>query len=140
MQEPDPNELAKLHAEAFKKHGRAWSASEFGRLLAQKQVFCCADAVSFAIGRVIADEAELLTLATEPLQQRKGLGLKRLAEFENEAKARGARSAFLEVAENNRSAISLYERCVYIVKGRRNGYYLTPVGQRINALVMEKQL
>ena len=108
--------------------------------MGQRQVFCCADDASYAIGRVMAGLAELLTLATGPSQQRRGLGLRRRAEFENEAKARGARSAFLEVAENNRSAISLYERCVYIIKGRRNGYYLTPVGQRINALVMEKQL
>ena len=51
--------MAALHARAFAGQGRAWSAAEFADLLASSLVFAVGDTRGFALGRVIADEAEV---------------------------------------------------------------------------------
>ena len=93
----------------------------------------------FALGRIILDEAELLTLAVDPSHQRQGLGQALLAGFEAEANARGARTAFLEVAATNTAARALYERAGWVETGRRTAYYAaTPA--RIDAILMTRAL
>lgn len=132
-----PDMLATLHAAAFTQ-SRPWSASEFADLLASRFSFVTSDDQSFALGRVIADEAELLTIATHPSAQRKGLGRARLAAFEDMARARNATTAFLEVAIDNPAAIALYTAQGYIQTARRKGYYARPDGQTVDALIMSK--
>src|SRR6056297_3984887 len=114
-----PDEMAACHARAFAGQGRAWSVAEFTELLESPLVFAVGDARAFALGRVIADEAELLTLACDPAQRRKGLGRACLAGFEAEARARGAATAFLEVAADNLPAHALYEAADYAEVARR---------------------
>jgi len=65
-------DLARTHAAAFTQT-RPWSAKEFSTLLNSHGVILCGDARSFVLGRVIADEAEVLTIATELQFQRQGL-------------------------------------------------------------------
>ena len=134
-----PKTLAALHAQAFTQ-SRAWSASEFHDLLASPLCFITGDDRSFALGRVIADEAELLTIATHPDERRKGLGRERLAEFEAMARNRGATTAFLEVAEDNTAAKALYLTQGYEMVASRKGYYPRPKGSPVNALILRKTL
>ena len=89
---------------------------------------------------VIADEAELLTLAVDPDRRRQGLGAQLLTEYERQAQSRGAASSFLEVAADNIAANSLYIQHGYVQAGRRIGYYKTPDQHRIDALVLSKSL
>lgn len=77
----------------------------------------------FLLGRVIADEAELLTLAVDPDARRQGIGRALTSEFAAEAARHGARLAFLEVAADNRAAIALYQAQGWQEAGRRPGYY-----------------
>lgn len=134
-----PDALAALHARAFDRQ-RSWSASEFVRLLDSPHVFLCPGPRGFALGRAIADEAELLTLATDPDHRRHGHARACLAAFEREAQSRGARRAFLEVDAMNLAAIALYESAGYATEARRPGYYGLRDGNRSDALIMARSL
>ena len=131
--------MAALRARAFAGQGRAWVAREFATLLESPHVFAEGHARAFAVGRVVADEAELLTLATDPVHRRTGLGRAVLAAFERSAHQRGATLAFLEVAEDNRAALALYTAAGFAETGRRPGYYDTGTG-RTDAVMMQKPL
>lgn len=135
-----PDSCARIHAAAFAGQGRGWSAAEFRDLVASPAVFLAAPGPHcFALGRVVADEAELITLAVAPPYQGTGLGHRGLAAFEAEARIRGATEAFLEVAADNPVAIRLYRSAGYAVTGRRPAYY-TRAGTPADALTMRKPL
>ena len=132
-------EMAALHARVMTTP-RPWTAEEFQGLLVSANVFAVGDRDGLAIGRAVFDEAELLTLAVDPGQRRKGIGRACLAAFEEVSRARGAGTAHLEVAADNAPAIALYEGSGYVRSGVRAGYYRTPDGRRIDALVYRKSL
>lgn len=135
-----PQDMARLHHACFTAP-RPWHAEEFADLLRQKTVFHEAmDQAGFLLGRVVADEAELLTLAVDPAARRRGYGRALTRAFETAAKRRGAARAFLDVACTNRAAIALYESQGYAPCAERPAYYQTPGGDPITALVMEKAL
>lgn len=132
-------ELAQLHAAAFSAT-RAWSAAEFTDLLSHPQTFAIGGKDCAALVRTVLDEAEVLTVATHPAKRRLGLARKTLDEAERQAKAQGAATIFLEVAEDNVAAIGLYMSSGYTQVGRRPGYYMPKDGAAIAALVMRKSL
>ncbi|WBU56022.1 GNAT family N-acetyltransferase [Paracoccus sediminicola] len=127
--------MTRLHAACF-HIPRPWREAEFASLLAERGVFLCAEADGFAMGRVVLDEAELLTLAVAPESRRAGLGGSLLAEFEDQACQRGAVTGFLEVASDNRPALALYLRADWVQVGRRPRYY----APGIDAILMRKAL
>lgn len=134
-----PQDFATLHAHAFSAT-RAWSAQEFADLLAHPGTFAVGDAASFCLVRTVLDEAEVLTIATDPSQRRKGLARRILQEAEEQARARKAATIFLEVAEDNAAALSLYASSGYSQIGRRSGYYLPKDAAPVAALVLRKSL
>lgn len=134
-----PAELAALHAASFETP-RPWSEAEFGELLDTPGCFLVTAPGGFALGRVVEDEAELLTLAVAPETRRLGIGRRLLSAFEDTARARGAASAFLEVSASNDPAIALYLSQGYSGTGRRRSYYRAPDGTRIDALVFTRPL
>ncbi|MDQ2094675.1 ribosomal protein S18-alanine N-acetyltransferase [Rhodalgimonas zhirmunskyi] len=131
--------LASLHARAFTDE-RPWTAQEFDALLQNPHSFVCATQHAFALGRAIAGEAELLTIATDPDYIRQGLGRAMLAAFETEARKRAAVTAFLEVSSENDAAIGLYTGTGYRVTATRHAYYSLRNGTRADALIMAKPL
>ena len=133
------DDLAALHGRVFTVP-RSWSAGEFAALLAGDGVFLLTEPEGFLLGRAIAGEAEVLTLAVAPEARRQGIGARLVAEFLTQAVARRAESAFLEVAADNAAAIALYDRAGFRQAGRRRGYYTTEDGQRIDALVLSRPL
>lgn len=135
-----PETFATCHARAFADTCRAWSADEFAALLESAFVFASGDARAFVLGRVIADEAEVLTLATDPDHRRKGLARACLTAFDASARARGATTAFLEVAEDNAPALALYRAAGYRETARRAGYYARSQGPKVDALILSKTL
>ncbi|WP_172299031.1 GNAT family N-acetyltransferase [Pseudoruegeria sp. HB172150] len=134
-----PAELADLHARSFTMP-RPFTAEEFGELLAAPSCFLCTVPGGFALGRAIAGEAELLTLAVDPDCRRQGLGRNLVQLFEAEAVRRAADIAFLEVADTNAAAHALYLAAGYLETGRRPGYYRAPDGTLVDALIMQKAL
>lgn len=133
-----PAALASIHAASFITP-RPWSAAEFAGFLADPLCFLIPDPGGFALGRAVAGEAELLTIAVTPRKRRRGLGQRLLKAFLQDARARGADAAFLEVAANNPAAIGLYLAAGFARVGRRPGYYPTPDGA-IDALCFRRDL
>jgi len=158
-----PEALADLHRRAM-AHARPWPPAAFSDLLAQPAVFlvtapgssafkypgererqglshrAAPDPAGFALGRAVAGEAELLTLAVGPEARWQGLGRALLGEFEAEARSRGAGAAFLEVAEDNAPALALYLVAGWSEAGRRPAYYARDHGEPANALILRKSL
>jgi len=134
-----PEALAALHARCFTVP-KPFSAAAFESLLAPEYSYVCTLPHGFALGRTIAGEAELLTLAVDPDRRRHGTGRALLIGFEAEAMARGADRAFLEVAANNAPAIGLYRASGYTESGRRHAYYREPDSTGVAAILMTKPL
>lgn len=134
-----PDNLARTHARAFSTT-RAWSAHEFADLLKHPSTFATGDSDCFVLIRTVANDAEVLTLATVPQKRRQGLARQVLNDGETQAIARGASAIFLEVAEDNIAAKTLYKTSGYTQIGRRPGYYLPKDGAPVAALVLRKAL
>jgi ribosomal-protein-alanine N-acetyltransferase len=115
-----PSDMARAHAAGFGP-GRPWTEREFRDLLDSPGTLALGDARCFALGRVIADEAELLTIATDPAHRRQGLARQVMADWHAAAAARGAVRGLLEVAADNGSARALYTACGYTPCGQRPG-------------------
>ncbi len=136
---PDPGDLAGLHAACFSTP-RPWSAPEIATLLASPHVFLIRESAGFLIGRALAGEAELLTLAVDPAQRRQGIAARLVDAFLAQSRARGAKIAFLEVAASNAAALALYHQAGFLMAGRRKRYYAAPNGTYDDALVLNRAL
>ncbi|MFT4151581.1 MAG: ribosomal protein S18-alanine N-acetyltransferase [Paracoccaceae bacterium] len=134
-----PEEMAAIHAESF-TYPRPWTAAELAGLLASPLCFLLTESRGFLIGRAVAGEAELLTLAVAPEARRGGRGARLVARFLDAAAARGAETAFLEVAADNTAAQQLYARAGFAESGRRRGYYATGAGVPVDAVLMARVL
>ena len=133
----DPTELARLHAAAFTRPP-PWSATAFASLLAEPTVslLTAPDGRAFLLGRVVADEAEILTLATHPAARRRGHARALVARFLDAARKSGAECVHLEVAEDNAPARALYAACGFCPTGRRPGYYPRADATPVAALIL----
>lgn len=137
------HELARLHGQAFTP---GWSAQEFASLLQTPGAFAllgftpsASEARAMALAWVVGDEAEILTLCSDPAHRRTGAALALVQHILVTAAAMGARAVFLEVAQTNVAARALYAGLGFIEAGRRENYYRTPDG-RVDALVLRREL
>ncbi len=136
--------LSRLHGRAFAGRERRWSADEMQALAAAPGVRVwsarrgAAPPVGFVAVRVVADEAEILTLAVARGARRRGFGLRLLCQAEYSACRAGASKIILEVAESAAPAMALYARRGYVEIGRRRGYYAGPPVE--DALVLAQPL
>ncbi len=148
--------MAEVHSAAFVRL-RPWTAEEFAGLLTGAGVFVVTDGragafplhegggrhsapLGFLLGRALAGEAEVLTLAVCPEAQGQGLGSALMARFLAEAAARGAARAFLEVAADNDVARRLYARHGFVEAGLRRGYFALMGGGAVDGIVMARDL
>jgi ribosomal-protein-alanine N-acetyltransferase len=134
-----PEALARLHAAAFAEE-RPWTAAAIASLLSLPGELLLGDGRAALLARLAADEAEVLTLATDPAHRRQGLAAALLLGFHAEAAARGATRAFLEVASDNAPARSLYAMAGYREDGRRARYYRRASGPPADALLLSRAL
>lgn len=116
--------LAALHAAAF---DAPWSADDILRFAEDRGGFAIiaedgAAPAGFILCRMMAGEAEVLTLAVRPDARRRGIG-RALLEGALALCRPAAAAMFLEVAADNPGAISLYAGAAFDVVGRRAGYY-----------------
>ncbi len=119
--------LAAMHHEAFAP-GDRWSGDAIALLLGLPGHFALlaehgGQPRGFAMGRVAAGEAEVLTLAVRPSLRRMGTGRALMQGLMREAARRGAGVLFLEVAEGNLAAQALYLALGGQQAGRRRRYY-----------------
>ena len=83
----------------------------------------------------IAGEGQIMNLAVRDSYRRRGIANGLMNELILYALDKNCDIITLEVAEDNLSAISLYEKCGFVSVGKRNGFY-----NGKNALIMEKKL
>lgn len=139
----DADDLARLHRQGFY---RGWPREEFTAFLteAATPTYIACDAkrriAGFALLRLAADEAELLTIAVDPKWRGKRIGNALLNAAFEDLRMTPARRVFLEVDEQNAPAIKLYERQGFARIGSRRGYYPRPDGSAATALVMARDL
>ncbi|HEY6724797.1 MAG TPA: ribosomal protein S18-alanine N-acetyltransferase [Polyangiaceae bacterium] len=85
----------------------------------------------------VADEIELLDLATEPSQRRRGVASALLQELTSTAVSLAASAVFLELRSSNHGALALYAKHGFRVVHERKNYYRDPVE---NAVCMRLDL
>lgn len=134
-----PEALADLHAACFETP-RPWNAAEFASLIDGPGAILIAEGEGFVLGRSLAGEAEILTIAVRPGVRRMGIGTRLLSGFIAAARDAGAGTVFLEVAADNAAAQGLYRAAGFVEAGRRRAYYRTPQGEAIDALVLRNGL
>jgi ribosomal-protein-alanine N-acetyltransferase len=138
----DAARLAQLHSESFH---RGWGETEFEVMLAERNTLVHRlrsgrRIIGFAVSRIAADEAEILSIALAASQRGRGLSRDLLLTHLGHLAGRGVRSVFLEVEENNQPARRLYERAGFTVIGRRERYYRQVSGEQLDALRMRRDL
>ena len=138
----DAARLAQLHGASFH---RGWGEGEFEVMLTERNTLVHRlrrgrKVIGFAVSRMAADEAEILSIAIDADQRGRGLSRNLLLTHLGHLAGRGVRSIFLEVEENNQPARRLYEWAGFGVVGRRERYYQQPGGEQLNALLMRRDL
>jgi [ribosomal protein S18]-alanine N-acetyltransferase len=138
----DAPKLAQLHGASFH---RGWGETEFESMLSERNTLVHRlrigrKIVGFAVSRMAADEAEILSIAVAASHRGRGLSRNLLLTHLGHLAGRGVRTVFLEVEENNQPARRLYERAGFGVAGRRERYYQQPDGEQLNALLMRRDL
>jgi [ribosomal protein S18]-alanine N-acetyltransferase len=138
----DARRLAQLHGESFH---RGWGEGEFESMLSERNTLVHRlkvgrQLVGFAVSRMAADEAEILSIAVAASHRGRGLSRNLLLTHLGHLAGHGVRTIFLEVEENNQPARRLYERAGFAVAGRRERYYQQPGGEQLNALLMRRDL
>jgi [ribosomal protein S18]-alanine N-acetyltransferase len=137
-------DCARIHADGF---AFPWAQSELESLISSPNALGMAalDPVSaqlrgFALSRLAADEAEILTIAVEAVSRKGGVGRDLLHAHLSQVGAAGAKNIFLEVDANNAAALALYRRFQFVQVGERKAYYARPDGQSATALIMRRDL
>ncbi len=103
-----------------------------GYVIEQKQ-----KPVGFILIRKLHDEVEIITFCILPKWCNNGYATFLLEWVIKRLQHQAIKRIFLEVRENNRAAIRLYEKCSFEQIGRRKGYYNNHRGDKIDALVMQ---
>ena len=135
--------MAAVHAASFDE---PWDAEEIGGVLGGPGGFGLVvrdpqtgEMAAFILARAVADEAEVLTLAVDPVYRRAGMGRALVEAVALNVAAAGARSLFLEVAGDNDAGLGLYRAAGFSPVGRRPAYYRRVDGA-VDALVLRRDL
>lgn len=140
----DAKQIAQLHAQGF---AMGWPQSEFSAYLRDVRTtptYIACDAkrriAGFALIRIAADEAELLSISVGKKARGQGLGGALMAAIEDDLLMSPVKTLFLEVEDGNESALRLYRGRGFAEIGTRKAYYPKPDGTAAKALVMSLQL
>ena len=138
----DAGALGEVHARSFEA---PWTGDEILRfagdpgglaLVAEPEA---GEIAGFILCRLIAGEAEVLTLAVRTAARRRGVASALLGAAIDLTRITEA-SMFLEVAEDNLGAIALYAAAGFEPVGRRADYYARPGAPAADAIVMRRTL
>ena len=94
----------------------------------------------FAMGRLVLDELEILTVACAVEAQRRGLARQVMLSLCEASAVLGARSVFLEVAADNVPALGFYKSLEFEQVASRTCYYKRRGGTTCDALIFRKLL
>lgn len=80
----------------------------------------------YIVARMAAGELHINNVAVRNEYRRCGIGAALLTQILEAAKQLDAKVAFLELRAGNTSAQALYEKCGFVLVGRRRNYYSEP--------------
>ncbi len=131
--------MADIHAAAFDA-GAAWNAVSIRKLLETPATFALVsdteNPAGFIMMRAVAGEAEILTLAVDPGNRRRGIARALVLGGLATALAAGCETVFLEVAADNDAAAALYRSLDFEPAGERKAYYARPGGSPVDARIL----
>ena len=126
----DADAMAQLHAACFLV---GWKPAEMAAMLDTFGTLAVGlfdhGLKGFVMARLSLDEADVLTIAVDATERRKGHGRQLLEALAEPLRAAGARRLMLEVAEDNLSAQRLYAQLGARQVGVRKNYYATADGR-----------
>ncbi len=139
---PDLAALARLHGLSF---DTGWSAESLALALALSGsgallLIRDGEARSFVQYQIVAGEAEINAICTEPRWRGQGLARQLLVALMADLKSKNITRLHLDVAADNGPAVRLYKAQGFAVVGRRKGYYARKNAEAVDALLMSKQL
>jgi len=139
--------LSDIHKKSF---ARAWTDSEFQSFLGDDGIDCLVlrrsnlrikdKIIGFVLVRTVLDEAEILTIAVDPVQRKTGAGELLMREVMRKLYADRMAKLFLEVDEGNQPALLLYQKLGFEKVGERKGYYTSGKDSAATALIMQVEL
>ncbi|RJF82406.1 GNAT family N-acetyltransferase [Azospirillum cavernae] len=134
----DAEILAALQSACFPEE--PWDAGSIASLCAPPEGFALLalrgdEPVGFVLARAAAGEGEILVIGVLPAERRSGVGRRLVEATLAHARQLDAEALFLEVAEDNGAARTLYMANDFFSVGRRPGYYKRPSGP-VAALVL----
>lgn len=133
--------LSRMHEEAFSVQDESpWSADAFRDLLSSPGVEATlysmgCDPVGFALIRSVMDESEILSISVIPKKQKQGFGALILKMELGKLAKNAVSKVFLEVRQDNLSAVRLYESVGFRRISNRKKYYKLSSGQHVDAAV-----
>ena len=140
----DLETIAAIHRDLFTP---SWTKDDFAALMEQPGSVALIAILpqhdrpaGFLLGRVIHDEAEILTVGVARGWQRRGIAARLVTAFVQRAAESGAARVILEVAEDNDAARRLYVAQGFGEVGRRPGYYQRRSASPVDALIMAKTM
>lgn len=141
----DIPQLSSIHAQGF---SRGWGKNELAQMLDAQGIMCLVlrevgnidrPPMGFVLCRRAGDEAEIITISTEPKNRGRGVARSLMDEIIRNLQADRVKSLLLEVDETNVDALELYQSLGFYQAGERKGYYPASSGSEAastNALVM----
>lgn len=137
----DAAALSRIHVQSFDD---GWTPADITTWIARAEGIALLaeqadgrEQLAFALALQAGDEAELLTIATDPARRGQGLGHMIFRALDTEAARRGLKRWILEVARNNLPALALYKSEGFVEIAVRKAYYKQREG-RVDALVMAR--
>ena len=128
------------------RFGEAWTRSQLSGILPMAGVSMALaldrardEVVGFSLIRTVADESELLLIGVMPDVQRRGVGLRLLDHFIEDARENAVTRVHLEVRDGN-PAIGMYRSAGFSAVGRRRNYYHATDGNRYDAITLACEL
>jgi ribosomal-protein-alanine N-acetyltransferase len=138
----DAGRMSRLHMRCFDD---PWSAVSFRGLLLDPSVLTLGvelegELAAFVMAQTIAGESDILTVATEPDQRRRGLAATLIGALINRLGERGISRITLDVAEDNAPARALYRGFGFTEDGRRPKYYTAGRDVPVDAVLMSRHM
>ena len=100
-----------LEGELARDFAEVWVASHEGRI------------IGYAVGWFVGDDAEIMTLGTDPSAQRRGAARALVERLQESVRARAMSSLNLEVRVSNEAARALYRQAGFADVDVRRAYY-----------------
>lgn len=134
--------LARLHAKCFSD---AWTATSMEELFSGRDarawgIWDGEEFRAFTLITPCVDDAEVLSVATDPEYRGQGFAHDVLAHGMLETRNAGFDRLLLEVAADNVHAIRLYEGLGFLTDGSRPRYYVRENGPAVDAILMSCKL